>query len=155
MNHHSFSYDARSIAPCVVDQGIVVNRQDMQRLLTDLSHVRYAYWCDGQLASEDEGCVLEVFADPQRSTLIANHSLYINLCSFDYLQLGYSTDHQPCFELIQESRRLQLIPLCNPLRDQATRDLNAATLEAVVAEVLSEGWDVQLDDDDDCSNSAF
>ncbi len=119
----------------------------MHRLLSDLSHVHYAYWCDGKLSSEGEGYILEVFADSQRSTLIANHSLYLNLCSFDYLELTQS-DQQPCFALVQESRCLQLTPLCNPLQDQATRTLNAATLEAVVAEVLSAGWDVQLDDDD-------
>ncbi len=139
----------------MVDQGILVNRQDIQRLLTDLSHVRYAYWCDEHLASEGEGYVLEVFMDPQRSTMIANHSLYLNLCSFDYLELTRLDDQQPCFELIQESRRLRLIPLCNPLQDQTNRTLNAAALEAVVAEVLSAGWDVQLDDDDNFSNSAF
>jgi len=155
VNHHSFSNDARLVSPCVVDQGIIVNRQDIRRLLTDLSHVHYAYWCDGHLSSEGEGYVLEVFVDPQRSTMVANHSLYLNLCSFDYLELTRSSDQQPCFELIQESRRLQLIPLCNPLQEQTTRTLNAAALEAVVAEVLSAGWDVQLDDDDNFSNSAF
>jgi hypothetical protein len=42
-----------------------------------------------------------------------------------------------------------LIPLTNPLQEHYTRSLNAAALEAMVAEVLAAGWDVQLDDEDD------
>ncbi len=140
-------------APCIVDVGIVVNKQDMLRILSDLGRVRYCY---GQLeqpeiaptAPEDEGYVLEVFAEPQRSTLVANHALYINVCSFDYLKLDRLPDQQPCFDLIQEHQRLRIVPLSNPLQEQKSRSLNTAALEAVVAEVLSASWDMRLDDDE-------
>lgn len=132
-------------APCIIDTGTIVNKQDMLRLLADLSRVRYIHTQDGILASEGEGCVLEVFADPTRATLIANHTLYLNVCSFDCMELGQSPDQEAWFDLIQEGRHLRLIPLSNPLQDHHDRSLNAAALEAMVAEVLSAGWDMQID----------
>jgi hypothetical protein len=138
-------------APCIVDTGIVVNKQDMQRLLSDLNRVRYRYTQDDTVLTEDEGYLLEVFADPQRSTLVANHTLYINVHSFDCLKLERA-DQQACFDLIQDNRRLRLMPLTNPLQDQSSRHLNAAALEAVVAEVLSASWDVRIDDDEGYSS---
>lgn len=151
MSHDQLSRNKNLPAPCIVDIGIVVNKQDIQRLLSDLNRVRYCYSQDGTLLAEGEGCILEVFADPQQSTLVANHALYINVHSFDYLELARSSEQKACFNLVQENRRLQLVPLSNPLQDQTTRTLNVAALEAVVAEVLSAGWDVQLDDEENFS----
>jgi len=137
-------------APCIVDTGIIVNKQDMRRLLASLSQVRYSHKQDRKVQSEGEGYVLEVFSDPHRSTLIANHALYLNVDSFDYLELGQLAEQESYFDLIQEERQLRLIPLSNPLQEQTTRSLNAAALEAVMTQVLSANWDVQLDDDSDC-----
>jgi hypothetical protein len=128
-----------------------VNKQDIQRLLTDLSHVRYTYSQDGVQLAQGEGCVLEVFADPQRSTLVANHALYLNIHSFDYLELRLSPGQKASFNLVQENCQLQLVPPSNPLEEQTTHSLNVAALEAVVAEVLSAGWDMQLDDEENFS----
>ncbi|NJO40343.1 MAG: hypothetical protein HC769_05095 [Cyanobacteria bacterium CRU_2_1] len=151
MSHDQLSGNAKLPAPCIVDTGIVVNKQDMQRLLTDLNRVRYSYSQDDRLLAEGEGCILEVFADPQRSTLVANHALYINVHSFDYLELKLTPEQQACFDLVQDNRQLRLIPLSNPLQEQTTRSLNAAALEAVVAEVLSASWDVRIDEEDNFS----
>ncbi|HEY9642724.1 MAG TPA: hypothetical protein V6C57_19710 [Coleofasciculaceae cyanobacterium] len=151
MSHDHLSGNAKLPAPCIVDNGIIINKQDMQRILADLSRVRYRYSQDGHLLSEEEGYLLEVFADPQRSTLVANHTLYINVQSFDYLELKRTPDQQTYFDLIQDHRQLRLIPLSNPLQEQTTRSLNVAALEAVVAEVLSAGWDVRMDDEENFS----
>lgn len=138
----------QSPAPCIVDVGTVVNKRDMQRLLTDLSRVRYIHTQDGVVTSQGEGYVLEVFADAQRSTLIANHALYLNVQSFDYLELGRSDELESWFDLMQDTRQLRLIPLSNPLQEQQDRSFNAAALEAVVADVLSASWDVHIDDEE-------
>lgn len=144
-SYHSSSFPVA--APCIIDQGIIVNKKDMQRLLADLGRVRYIHSQDGQQLGEGEGCIQEVFADPQRSTMVANRALYLNVHSFDYLEL-HQTPEQDCFfDLVYETRRLRLIPLTNPLQEQAARSLNAAALEAMMAEVLSANLDVQLDDD--------
>lgn len=151
MSHDQLSGNKQLPAPCIVDTGIVINKQDMQRLLIDLNRVCYTYSQDGATLAEGEGCILEVFVDPQRSTLVANHALYINVQSFDYLELQLSPDQQAGFNLVQDNRQLRLIPLSNPLQEQTTRNLNAAALEAVVAEVLSASWDVRLDDEENFS----
>ncbi|HEY9699767.1 MAG TPA: hypothetical protein V6D10_21075 [Trichocoleus sp.] len=151
MSHDQLSGNAKLPAPCIVDSGIIVSKQDMQRLLADLSRVRYRYTQDDRLLSEDEGYVLEVFAEPSQSTLVANHTLYINVHSFDYLELSRSAEQETYFTLVQENRQLRLIPLSNPLQEQKTRGLSAAALEAVVAEVLSAGWDMQIDDEENFS----
>ncbi|KAM3112725.1 hypothetical protein [Phormidesmis sp. 146-33] len=148
MSHEQPSRNAGLPAPCIIDTGTIVDKRDMHRLLADLNRVRYIHSQDGKPTSEGEGCILEVFADPCRATLIANHALYLNVHSFDYLELSQSEEHEAFFDLIQETRQLRLIPLSNPLQDQSGRTLNAAALEAMVAEVLSASWDVHLDDEE-------
>jgi hypothetical protein len=148
MSYEPSASSKRSPAPCIVDMGTIVNKHDMQRLLSDLGRVRYLHTQDGQLCSDGEGYILEVFTDPYRSTLVANHALYLNVQSFDYIELGQLPDRQPSFDLVQDGRTLRLIPLTNPLQEDYTRTLDEAALEAVVAEVLSAGLDVQMDDEE-------
>lgn len=148
----SYSYSSppsQIPAPCIIDGGILVNKDDMKRLLSDLGKVHYLHMQDDCPLSQGEGYVLEVFSDTHHSTLVANHALYINVCSFDYLELTKSSEQQSQFDLVQENRRLRLIPLSNPLHDQDARSLNVAALEAMVTEVLSASWDAHLDVDDD------
>jgi hypothetical protein len=136
-------------APCIIDSGTIVNKDDIRRLLNDLGHVHYIHSLDGQIQNEGEGWILEVFCDPHQSTLVANHTLYINIQSFDYLHLQQSPTQETYFDLIQDNRQLRLIPLSNCLQDQEiTPNLDVATLEAMVTQVLSAKWDVQIDDDD-------
>lgn len=144
----SYHKSNRVNAPCIIDAGTVVNKRDIERLLMDLGRVRYSHRFDGQIQSRGEGYILEVFEDLQRSTLIANHSIYLNVCSFDYLELKQSPEDETYFDLISEGRQLRLMPLSNPLQDEASRDFNAAALDAVMDQVLSANWDVNLDDDD-------
>ncbi|MDX2242959.1 MAG: hypothetical protein NW224_19950 [Leptolyngbyaceae cyanobacterium bins.302] len=148
MSHDQSSSSQRSPAPCIVDTGTIINKHDMHRLLTDIGRVRYTHTQDGVMTNHGDGCILEVFSDPCRATLVANHAMYLNVQSFDYLELGLTEDDQPYFDLIQDSRILRLIPLTNPLMEEHSHDLNAAALEAVVAEVLAAGWDVQIDDEE-------
>lgn len=148
MSYHQSPY--RLPAPCIIDTGIIINKQDIGRLLTDLSRVRYIHTLDGTVQTQGEGYVLEVFADSKRSTLIANQAIYLNVYSFDYLQLSQSPNQETYFDLVQDNRQLRLIPLSNPLQDQSSEQLNAEALEAMVTQVLSAKWDVQIDDDGEC-----
>ena len=75
--------------------------------------------------------------------------IYININSFDYLQLSKSTEGESCFDLIQDNLQLRLIPVVRDVSPQTvSKNIDAETIEAMVAEVLSARLDVQLDDED-------
>ena len=136
-------------APCIVEEGIVINQDDIKRLLSDLCHVRYVHAIDGEASSEGKGYIQEIFSDSNQSTLIANKKIYINIQSFDYLRLSKTTEEQACFDLIQDNRQLRLIPISRVNQPQSIpKNLDAEAIEAMGAEVLSARLDVQLDDED-------
>ncbi|MEB3248906.1 MAG: hypothetical protein VKK07_06150 [Merismopediaceae bacterium] len=124
-------------APCIIDIGLLVNKDDMYRLLDDLERVRYCYTLDSEVQSEGEGWVLEVFADAQQATIVANQSLYLNVQSFDYLKLRKEAQ-QTIIELVHESRCLTLYPLNSvfPALDDPAA-LEIARLDALVSQVLT------------------
>ena len=148
MSHHCS--ETKLPAPCIINTGMVVNKIDMRRLLIDLGRVRYIHLQEGKLISQGEGDVLEVFANPHRSTLVANHALYLNVCSFDYLDLKQSKEQETYFDLVQDSRCLRLIPLSTPQQERTTRNLNETSLEVMMNQVLSARWDAEIDDDGAC-----
>ncbi|MGI8504995.1 MAG: hypothetical protein ACR2LR_28295 [Hassallia sp.] len=145
MSHHL--PDTKIPAPCIINTGVIVNKLDIRRLLTDLGRVHYIYTQDGKSQSEGDGDVMEVFANPQRSTLVANHALYLNVYSFDYLELKQSPQQQSFFDLVQEGTCLRLIPLSTPLQERRDRNLNVSTIEAMMEQVLSARWDAEIDDE--------
>ena len=110
--------------------------------------MRYCLLQDSRIVNQGEGFVMDVFSDPGLSTLVANHTLYINVASFDFLELTQSPENQTQFDLVQDNRRLRLIPLTNPLQEAECRSLKVAAIEAMMSEVLSANWDMQLDDED-------
>jgi hypothetical protein len=128
-----------------------VNKLDIRRLLADLGRVHYIYTQEDKVLSEGEGDVMEVFANPQRSTLVANHALYLNICSFDYLELKQSSQQETYFDLMQEGVCLRLIPHSTPLQERRERTFNVSAIEAMMEQVLSARWDAEIDDD--CSDS--
>ena len=133
-------------APCVVDRGIVVQKEDMLRLLRGLRKVKYIYRQDNGISSTGEGCVIEAFCDPNQATLVANHSLYLNVDSFDYVELT-TQDAQTTFSLVQEDRCLCLTPINDSPSQGLMTQLDAADLEVIVNEAIAASWDASLDDD--------
>ncbi|RMF22873.1 MAG: hypothetical protein D6756_09840, partial [Cyanobacteria bacterium J083] len=135
---------------CIIDQGILINHNDIRRLLGDLGYVRYHHTIDGITQSEGEGWILEIFNDPHQSTLIANGSIYLNLQSFDYLQLYSTAENQVYFDLVQDNRQLRLIPLSPTQQEKnhAAHLVDRAVIEEMVTQVLSAKWDVELDEED-------
>ena len=146
----NYRSDSKLPAPCIINTGIIVNKIDMRRLLADLGRVRYVYIQEGEMTSQGEGDVVEIFSNPQQATLIANHAIYLNLYSFDYLELRQSPEQETYFDLSQDNACLRLIPLSTPLQERVTRNLNAGSLEAMMEQVISAKWDAEIDDDGSC-----
>ena len=147
MNRERFS-NLSVPAPCLVDSGVVVNKSDMLRLLQDLGQVRYRHFQDGALLTEGG----EVFADTQQATLVANHTLYLNVYSFDFLEMGKIDAEQTYFDLVQDNRRLRLLPIYDPVQDQIAQSASTAAFEAMVVDALSARWDACIDDDTNFSD---
>ncbi|PZO15725.1 MAG: hypothetical protein DCF25_13305 [Leptolyngbya foveolarum] len=136
-------------AACIVDNGIVVQKQDMLRLLRSLRRVGYIYRQDDEITNTGEGCVMEAFCDPQQATIVANHSLYLNAHSFDYIEIITNCTEngvETTFALVQENRCLCLTPLFEGKADKIAQ-LDAADLEAIVTEAIAATWDASLDND--------
>ena len=139
---------SRLPAPCIIEQGILINKDDIKRVLSDLGQVDYFCQLDGQCQGSGQGWILDVFNDVKQATIVMNQSLYLNVNSFDYLQLSVNDQGQTLIDLWQDSRQLRLIPLDS---DQCLPDpcqyFLSSDLESVVSEVLSAQLDVQLDQD--------
>lgn len=148
MNHRR--PDTKLPAPCIVNTGIIVNKIDMRRLITDLGRVRYVHIQEGNVQSEGEGDVIEVFATLGQATIVANKALYLNVYSFDYLELQQSPQQETYFDLVQDHRCLRLIPLSTPLQERVARNFNESALQAMMEQVLSAKWDAEFDDDGSC-----
>ena len=103
---------------------------------------------------------MEAFTDRNQATLVANHSRYLNVYSFDYIEMLSSTKGQcadgshtqgpytdTTFALVQDNRCLCLTPIAKDIDQYATRDIDAAALEAIVTDALSASWDASIDDE--------
>ncbi|KPQ39526.1 MAG: hypothetical protein HLUCCO16_07495 [Phormidium sp. OSCR] len=147
------SSDHHIPAPCIIETGILVNKRDMLRLLGDLTQVRYVELLDGEPQAQGEAYLVEVFSDSHQSTILANHSLYLNVASFDYLELKPIGQSRTQFELVQDNRRLRLIPLNSPLAGRSSDPITDESLESMLVQVISAKLDAQIDDMDDWSGS--
>ncbi len=136
-------------APCIIDFGTIVNQDDIRRLLSDLGHVRYIHTIDSQVQGEGQGWIVEIFSDPVQSTLVANKNLYLNIQSFDCLQISTSETNETYFDLIQDNRQLRLIPISSTIPEKIiSENIDTAAIEAMMSQVLSARLDVQLDNED-------
>lgn len=145
--------DTRPWAPCIVDNGILVNKRDIYRLLSDLGRVRYFDIVEGQVQRQGEGYVMEVFQDATAATLVANRSLYLNLNSFDYAclrdpspaELAEGDTERPSvvIDLVRENRILRLVPLSDPLSDPAQLWADTRALQAAMADALAASWSLE------------
>lgn len=136
-----------ALAPCIVDDGILINKKDMRRALETLEAVKYSYIVDGKVISKGEGVVVKVFSSPDTSTLVVNGCLFLNTLSFNYVHF-YSRENGPTtLELVEDSRVLQLIPT-----EEDNRKINRFNREIFATDRYDEETPAELfdeiDDDD-------
>jgi hypothetical protein len=100
----------RPTAPCLINEGTIINKKDMVRALETLECVDYSDVIDGKLRSKGEGIIIKVFASKDSSTLIINGSIFLNVMSFDYLAYYINKSNETIVELNSGPRMLRLIP---------------------------------------------
>ncbi|WP_287128006.1 hypothetical protein [Candidatus Cyanaurora vandensis] len=137
------THNAPSLAPCIIDAGIVVNKRDMLRLLEDLGRVSYEEIRQGQVYRRGEGYVMEVYCDPSCATVVVNRTLYLNVNSFDYLELDAPENERPRFNLVLDGRILSLRPLSDPIserEEERQSEVHTPTRD-VLSDVVLTDWD--------------
>ena len=134
--------EERNLIPCIVDEGLVVNRKDMVRILRDLGHVKYADIHDGQVRREGEGLIYSVFDNYNRSTIFVNKRLYINVNSFSHLQLTQLEGGQAAIDLVEATRTVRLMPQTDPFQERHAFMAEPATAPngRIFAEDLAEAF---------------
>lgn len=144
--------DDKNQLQCIVDEGLLVNRKDMVRILRDLGPVRYQDLVNGAIAHQGEGVIMNVVANDQNATVILNKRLYLNVNGFDYLSLGSDEAGGALVDLVAERRTLRLIPTSDPMQDHTQGVLVEASaspreaLDRIFGDTFAE---VYLDDDAD------
>lgn len=102
--------------PCIIEEGIICNFRDMQRVLRDLGHVRYVEFFEGKIRSRGEGYVMSVVSNGHSANIIAHKRLYLNVNGFEALKIATHT-HETHFDLLETHRTLRLIPLTDPVSE--------------------------------------
>lgn len=141
------NFHNESLAPCIVDEGILINKKDMRRALETLEAVKYTYLVDGTVMGKGEGVVVKVFSSTDTSTLVVNGCLFLNILSFNYIRFFAEDSGQTTIELVEDSRTLRLTPI-----EEDTRRLSKINREIFATgrydeEVPAELFD-EIDDDD-------
>ncbi len=140
-HHHQTS------APCIVNEGILINKKDMLRALETLESVKYTYFVDGNVIGQGEGVVVKVFSSQDTSTLVINGCLFLNILSFNYLRFYAQDNGLTTIELIEDSKILRLISIEDDVRriTRVNREIFAGSRydEETPAELFDEN-----DDDD-------
>ncbi|MBC7472686.1 MAG: hypothetical protein H7263_00220 [Candidatus Sericytochromatia bacterium] len=96
--------------PCIVDNGIIYNPKDIQRVLRDLGQVNYFYLIDNETKSTGEAYVVSVLSNNYSANIIANKRIYLNVTGFEYMSLK-TEDNQTKIDLIDQNRIIRLIPV--------------------------------------------
>ncbi len=130
-----------AVTPCIIDTGIVVNKRDMLRILEDLGRVSYEEVVQGQIQRRGEGYVMEVYCDPVCATVVVNHTLYLNVNSFDYLELEAPEQGRPRLNLMLDGRVLCLTPLSDPISEREEERHAILPATDLLPDVALVDWD--------------
>lgn len=140
---------------CIVDEGVLVNRRDIVRILRDLGQVCYQDVVDGSVRRQGEGIIVEVAANDHAATVVVNKRLYLNVQAFDYLKLSCDDTGETILDLVCDRRSLRLLPLSDPLRDSHQAILPDAettsqrVIDRLLEDSLAEAYLDELEDEED------
>lgn len=140
-------YHHQASAPCIVNEGILINKKDMLRALETLESVKYAYIVDDNVISQGEGVVVKVFSSQDTSTLVINGCLFLNIHSFNYLRFYAQDNGLTTIELVEDAKILQLISIEDDARRISKINREIFTSSRYDEETPAELFDESDDDD--------
>lgn len=100
----------KATAPCIINEGTLVNKRDMIRAVETLECVTYCDILDDQVISQGDGVLVKIFASKDSATLIVNGSIFLNVLSFDHLHFASPPEGEAVIDLVNGTRILRLIP---------------------------------------------
>lgn len=103
--------EPRPLAPTFVDRGTVGNFRDMLRALETIETLDYRWSVDGELVSEGRATLVKLMADPDSATMVVNGCLFLNVCSFRYLDFEPAGEGRCLFRLYGDGTALQMLAL--------------------------------------------
>lgn len=135
--------------PCIIDNGILYNPKDIQKVLRDLGQVAYSYIINEQVKGLGEGYIVSVVANNSSANIIVNKRIYINVSGFEYMQLRQE-ESQAIIELISHDTILQLVPVANTLEDATNGNLILTHSTDLTDEEFDEAFaEINFDDEFD------
>lgn len=97
-------------APCIINEGTIVNKRDILRVLETLDGVEYVYTVEGEPIAAGSALVTQVFASRTSATLLVNNCLFLNVNSFEYVRF-WQEDTTTKLELRLGTSVLTLTPI--------------------------------------------
>ena len=100
------------LVACFVNDGIIYQKKDMLRILSDLLFVRYEQYDSSDLKKSGEGRVFRVYNNTTNSSVLMNGRIYLNVNSFEYLQIHTDPNtNTSYFELFTPDFSIRIYPL--------------------------------------------
>lgn len=142
--------EAKNHIPCIVENGILYNPKDIQKVLRDLGQVNYFQIVEGVVKASGEGYVVSVVANNSSANIIINKRLYLNVNGFEYMVLK-TENQETILELVEQFCILRLIPVPIPVgEEQIPNDILLASATDFSDEEYDEELaEINIDDDFD------
>ncbi len=133
--------------PCIVDNGILFNPKDIQKILRDLGQVTYSYIINDQIEGTGEGYIVSVVANNSSANMIVNKRIYINVSGFDYMNL-INEDNQAIIEMVSYDSILRFVPANNQIEDISNSSILLTHSNELSDEEFDEAFaEINFDDD--------
>lgn len=144
----------RTTAPCIINEGTLINKRDMIRAVETLECVTYVDILDDNVVSQGDGVLVKIFASRDSATLIINGSIFLNVLSFDHLTFASQPGGETSLNLVSGPRTLRLEPREEDPKLMARVNQNTFTFESETADtdgacaqqLLDELGEVEEDD---------
>lgn len=135
--------------PCVIDNGILFNSKDIQKVLRDLGQVTYSYVINDEIKGSGEGYIVSVVANNSSANMIVNKRIYVNVSGFDFMNLK-KEENQAIVELVSHDSVLRLVPVNNQIDENSNNNILLTHPSDLTDEEFDEAFaEINFDDEFD------